>query len=277
MNKLNRKICFPVLLLFVFIAAAFCDGRTALADNKNKNSANQPLETQNKRLDEFEKIVSGRKKLIEKNFAFHVRSLQDRETDYLHRLERLSYKLSFNKKRILIEFIEAYTDLLFTENHLMSDRYYSSATDSFFTHRNISHKLSSVLRKPRPGSYKEKMARKFLKDMQAFQDELRKLERRRDTPLIQLAKWEKYQRENISKTIRTSGNSAEKPDFGVILAIGYEKENPFIMINDKIVYQEHSIDNVKIVRIEPEKVEFKKKAKSWIQNIGAPANDYWKK
>ena len=181
------------------------------------------------------------------------------------------------KKLPLIGLIEVYTDLLSTDTLLMPDRYFSSATESFSTHKDISHKLISVLKKPRPGSYMEKTARKLVKDMEAFQEELRKLEKRRDISLTELAKWEKFQRENISQIIRFIANSSTKPNFGVIQVIGYEKEKPFIMINDNIVYQEHSIDNVKIVSIEPEKVEFKKKGKSWIQNIGAPANDYWKK
>ncbi len=277
MNKLDQKICFWVLMLFVFMATALCDGRTAFADDKNKISTDQRLEIQSKRLDEIEEFVSEREKLIEKSFSFNARSVLNREIDYLRRLERLSYKLFLDNKLALIGLIEVYTDLLSTDTLLVPDRYFSSATESFSTHKEISHKLISVLKKPRPGSYMEKTARKLVKDMEAFQEELRKLERRRDISLTELAKWEKFQRENISQIIRSIGNSSEKSNFGVIQVIGYEKEKPFIMINDNIVYQEHSIDNVKIVRIEPEKVEFKKKGISWIQNIGAPANDYWKR
>lgn len=279
MTKLDQKICFPVLMLFVFTATAFCGGHSALADDKNQRSTDQRLETQSKRLDEIEEIVFERKKLIEKSFAFLVWSLQNREIDYLRRLERLSYKLSFTEKRTLIDLIETYTDLLPTDTRLVSDRYFSSATQSFYTHKDIGHKLIPVLEKalPSPGSSMEKIARKLVKDMEAFQEELIKLEIRRDTSLAQLAKWKKFQRENISETVRTISNSSEKPDFGVIQAIGYEKEKPFIMINGDIVYQGHTIENVKIIRIEPEKVEFKKKDKSWSQNIGAPAGNYWKR
>ena len=277
MNKLNQKIYFPVLVLFIFIATVFCDGSIAFADDKNKHSTNQRLETQSKRLDKIEEIVSEQKELIEKSFTSRVRSVQNREIDYLLRLERSSYKLSFNTKRILIRHIETYTDLMSIDTRLVSDRYFSSATESYSTNKDISHKLSSIFKKPKPSSYMEKTARKLVEDMEAFQEELRKLERRRDSSLAQLAEWEKFQRENISKTVRTIGSSSKKPDFGVIQAICYEKETPFIMINNNIVYQGHNIGNVKIVRIEPGKVEFKKKGKSWVQNIGAPANDYWKR
>jgi hypothetical protein len=264
-------------MLFVFITTALCDNHTNLSDDKNMHSTNQRLEIQRKRFDKIEEFVSERKKLIQTSFAFNARSVQNREIDYLRRLERSSYNIFLDEKLALIGLIKVYTDLLFTDTLLMSDKYFSSATESFSTHKDISHKLISVLKKPRPGSYMEKTARILVKDMEAFQEELRKLERRRDISLKELAKWEKFQRENISQIIHFITNPSEKSNYGVIQVICYEKENPFIMINDNIVYQEHSIDNVKIVRIGPEKVEFKKNGKSWIQNIGEPANDYWKR
>jgi hypothetical protein len=263
MNNLYQKIYFLVLVFFFLIAAGLCDGQTIIADNQKKLLADQSLAIQSKRLDELEKVVSERKKQIEENFAFGEVSIENHVADYMNKFEQ-SISEPFNRKIATRDLIEAYIDLL----PLISYEY-SSEAESPAVFEDVSYKFIPSLQKPmcRPYSYLDQIARRFVTDMSRFQEELGQLEKSRGICLAQLAEWEKGRRENI-EAIGNTKESGNESDFGVIKAINYEKENSFIMINDKIVYQGQSIGDIEVVRIEPEKVEFKKEGKSWLQKIG---------
>ena len=49
----------------------------------------------------------------------------------------------------------------------------------------------------------------------------------------------------------------------------------FAGIDKELISQGHRVNNIKIVKIHRDKVEFEKNGKNWVQVIGEPANPAW--
>ena len=82
--------------------------------------------------------------------------------------------------------------------------------------------------------------------------------------------------DEIAKEGTSKGKSASQ-DRGVVQSILYSDESRSVVIDDEILFEGDSIYGVTIVDIQKGRVAFRKKGRSWIQEIGAPPDSAWKK
>lgn len=122
-------------------------------------------------------------------------------------------------------------------------------------------------------------ARKLLRLAKEFESELMRLENRRNDKLAALERWEKGLREHVYKVMREIKAMPETPDLGVVSAISYDGKGSLCMIDgiDKVLQPGDKINNVTVVRIHQDKVEFAKAGQQWVQAVGQPANPAWSK
>ena len=70
--------------------------------------------------------------------------------------------------------------------------------------------------------------------------------------------------------------SAGIPKTGIITGITYNDKKSFAIIGTNIVSEGDTIDNIKIVKIYPDKVEFEKDGKRWTQGLNESSAPQWK-
>jgi hypothetical protein len=70
--------------------------------------------------------------------------------------------------------------------------------------------------------------------------------------------------------------SAGLPKTGVITGITYSENKSFAIIGTHIVSEGEAIDDIKIVKIHPDKVEFEKDGKRWTQELNESSGPQWK-
>jgi len=121
-------------------------------------------------------------------------------------------------------------------------------------------------------------ARKLLRLAKEFESDLMRLENRRNDRLAGLEQWEKGLREHVYKVMREIKAQPETPETGVVSAISYDKKGALCMIDgvDKVLQPGDTIQEVTVVRIHQDRVEFAKVGQRWVQKIGEPANPAWK-
>jgi len=121
-------------------------------------------------------------------------------------------------------------------------------------------------------------ARKLLRLAKEFESELIRLESRRNDKLAALEQWEKGLRQHVYKVMREIKAQPETPETGVVSAISYDKKGALCMIDgvDKVLQPGDTIQEVTVVRIHQDRVEFAKVGQRWVQKIGEPANPAWK-
>lgn len=69
----------------------------------------------------------------------------------------------------------------------------------------------------------------------------------------------------------------ELPRYGVITGIIYAEGNSSATINGKVVHEAETIDNVKVVKIYKDKVEFEENKNRWTQRVQQQPNHAWPK
>jgi hypothetical protein len=81
---------------------------------------------------------------------------------------------------------------------------------------------------------------------------------------------------DLEKKLKNSVATAKpKPVHGMIAAILYSKQKPSAIIGSQLVHEKDTINNVKVVRIYPERIKFETKRKSWYQKVKEPPSKYW--
>ncbi len=64
---------------------------------------------------------------------------------------------------------------------------------------------------------------------------------------------------------------------GMVSGIMYAEENPSAVIGHGIVLEGDAIDDVNVVKIHKDKVEFEKNGRRWTQRVGQLPNGAWQK
>ncbi len=64
---------------------------------------------------------------------------------------------------------------------------------------------------------------------------------------------------------------------GMVSGIMYAEENPSAVIGYGIVHEGDTIDDVKVVKIHKDKVEFEKNGRRWTQRVWQMPNGAWQK
>lgn len=70
--------------------------------------------------------------------------------------------------------------------------------------------------------------------------------------------------------------SSKSPKKGTITGILYSSEKPAAMINTEIIYEGTVIDNIRVIRIDAEKVQFEKNGKRWTQAMHQKPDPAWR-
>lgn len=95
------------------------------------------------------------------------------------------------------------------------------------------------------------------------------LERQKQYTLtIGLAQLEKRLKEDLLKP-------QPPATYGLVTGIVYSKDKPSALINGKIVHKGDKINEIKIVKIGKDRVEFEKNGKNWEQKVGQKPQSFW--
>ncbi|MHC4118124.1 MAG: hypothetical protein ACYSWO_11520 [Planctomycetota bacterium] len=118
----------------------------------------------------------------------------------------------------------------------------------------------------------------LLRIVERFHREAEQIESRRKASLAHLGAWERDRTEDVQTMKREIGAEASKPKYGVVSAIGYGQTAACCMVtgaNGTFRLGDAVTGDVKVARIERDRVEFDKNGKRWIQKIGEPPNSAW--
>jgi hypothetical protein len=109
--------------------------------------------------------------------------------------------------------------------------------------------------------------------------ELTRVENQRNARLDAIMKWEKDLKEQVRGISEYLRQSQSRPaQFGMVESVGYcVNSGYFCMIEgvDKVVGVGDRIGRVRVLKIDPEKVEFANNGTTWAQPLGAPPQPFW--
>lgn len=71
------------------------------------------------------------------------------------------------------------------------------------------------------------------------------------------------------------GYEKPPPKYGVVTAILYCDDEPLMLMEDQVLHEGDTIHEVKIVKINSDKVEFEKHGKRWKQGVQEVAKPEW--
>lgn len=253
----------------------------------------QQLKIQQQRLKDIEHLAVSERQAIEQWYARHRTLLRQLA-------QRQARQLILSHKMLWTEFIKMNSQIPFGDTYFsntartfirdtkafelraaMIDSYFLSTTANLL----LDHEFCKLLTDLSNGSgYNPQNllirseARKLLRVAKEFESELLRLKNRRNDKLAGLEQWEKGLREHVYKVMREIKALPETPDLGVVSAISCDKKGSLCMIDgvDKVLQPGDTIQDVTVVRIHQDRVEFAKGSRKWVQAVGQPANPAWK-
>lgn len=108
---------------------------------------------------------------------------------------------------------------------------------------------------------------------------LRQLENQRDARLDAIMEQEKKLKEQVHGILEYLRQSESRPtQFGVVASVGYcPSSGYYCMIEgvDRVVGVGDRIGSVRVLRIDPQQVEFARNGTKWAQALGAPPQPFW--
>jgi hypothetical protein len=109
--------------------------------------------------------------------------------------------------------------------------------------------------------------------------ELGHLGNQRNARLDAIMEWERDLKEQVRGILEYLRQSESRPvQFGVVESVGHcVNSGYFCMIEgvDRVLGMGDTIGKVRILKIDPEKVEFAKDGTTWAQPLGAPPQPFW--
>lgn len=109
--------------------------------------------------------------------------------------------------------------------------------------------------------------------------ELNQLQDQRTARLDATMEWERNLKEQVREILEyLRQRESREPDFGVVESIGYfPRSGYFCMVEgvDRVLEAGDTVGAVRVLSIDPEKVEFGKDGDTWAQQLGAPAQPHW--
>jgi hypothetical protein len=236
-------------------------------------------------------------KAVEEKAAGQREKIETQHADQLNELRELAKKeareFSQETRIFWIKYIQkelSCTEIYFTppHSHLLQiethRKFRKEITDSYYVNDMadllLNKNAKKILTQIEKGGYETLFLRweagKLLNIIKILEHEQQYIENHYTTAITQLENWEKEQIKNISQVKQKT--ETDKPQVGVVSGIAYGAK-PAIMIEgvDKpIVYQGQTVNNIKVVKIYPDRVKFRKGLKSWVQKVGTPADITWK-
>ncbi|OHB66434.1 MAG: hypothetical protein A2Y76_14160 [Planctomycetes bacterium RBG_13_60_9] len=110
--------------------------------------------------------------------------------------------------------------------------------------------------------------------------ELRQLENQKKARLNATMEWERDLKEQVRGILEYLRQSESRQvQLGVVESVGYSpKSGHYCMIEgvDRVLAAGDRVGDIRIVKIDSEKVEFVKDETAWAQKLGAPASPFWR-
>ncbi|MGE5297465.1 MAG: hypothetical protein ACM3VT_21800 [Solirubrobacterales bacterium] len=110
--------------------------------------------------------------------------------------------------------------------------------------------------------------------------DLGSLENARTARLEATMRWERDLKEQVRSILEyLRREEAREPDYGVVQAIGYfPRSGYFCTIEgvDRVLGIGDKVGRVRVLNIDPEKVEFAGDGVKWVQKLGEPAQPHWR-
>ncbi|MFQ6036442.1 MAG: hypothetical protein ACE5NM_11455 [Sedimentisphaerales bacterium] len=253
----------------------------------------QRLRIQKERLKDIEELAVSERQAIEQWYARHLAELRQLA-------ERQARRLRLSERALWAEFIKMSNQIPFADSYfsstartywwdkkglelrpILEDSYFLTAAAELLMDSNFCKLLSDIADGSayNPQSFLIRSeARKLLPLAKEFESELMRLESRRNDRLAGLERWEKGLQRHVYKVMRQIKALPETPELGVVSAISYDEKGSLCMIDgvDKVLQPGDTIQNVTVVRIHQDRVEFAKAGQKWVQKIDEPANPAWR-
>ncbi len=109
--------------------------------------------------------------------------------------------------------------------------------------------------------------------------EVTQLEHQRNARLEAIMEWENHWKEQVRGVLEYLRQGESRPvRFGAVASVGHcVNSGYYCMIEgvDKVLAVGDAVGGVRIVKIDPEKVEFAKDGTTWTQPLGAPPQPFW--
>jgi len=260
------------------------------ATKQAEDQINQRVKKQLERLQDIKELVSIERQRIEDWYTYSLNELRRLAAERAQELEKPVRVVwtEFIKESNQIPYADGYVSIThptFVRDRetyqlrvALSDIYFLDMAQAFLLDKEAHKLLASVVNATvRKDSVIWNEAYKLLTTMEELQSQAMRLQSRRKFLLTQLEQWEKDCRENVFAVIHQLQTRFKPPEYGVVSAISYDKRGVFAMIDGEIIYEGSKVNNVKVVKIHRNKVEFEKNGKKWVQSIGQPANSAWTK
>jgi hypothetical protein len=251
------------------------------------------LKIQQQRLKDIEELAASERQAIEQWYACHL-------TELRQLAQRQAKQLILSGRMLWTEFIKMNGQLPFADTYFsntartfvsdteafelraaMIDSYFLSTAANLLLDNEFCKLLADLSNgsgyNPQNPLIRSE-ARKLLRLAKEFESELMRLENRRNDKLAALERWEKGLRQHVYKVMHEIKAMPETQDMGVVSAISCDAKGSLCMIDgiDKVLQPGDKINNVTVVSIHRDRVEFAKAGQSWVQKIGDPANPAWK-
>jgi hypothetical protein len=170
--------------------------------------------------------------------------------------------------------------------HALVQEYLLSAMADLLVNRQFEQKLAQIVeeRLEVPGwPLLREQAAELLSLMRNVRAELTleltQLGNRRDARLDAIMKWENDLKEQVHGILEYLRQSGSRPaQFGVVQSVGYCVESGYFCTIegvDRVLGVGDRIGRVRVLRIDPEKVEFAHDGTTWAQPLGAPPQPFW--
>jgi len=293
-----------ILTLACLLLSTVCQAADVQLDQEEQ--IKQRVKIQQERLKDIEELAASERQAIEQWYACQLAELRQLA-------QRQAKQLILSKRMLWTEFIKMNNETPHADTYFkMNDQipfahgYFNNTAsifikdiktfelreamiDSYFLNEAanllLDSKFSELLTDLSNGSAYNPQnllirseARKLLRLAKEFESELMRLENRRNDRLAALEQWEKGLKEHVYKVMREIKALPETPELGVVSAISCDQKGAICMIDgvDKVLQPSDTIQNVTVVRIHQDRVEFAKAGQRWTQKIGESANPAWK-
>ncbi len=273
---------------------------------QDTDAINTRINAQQARLKVIEESFQNRRQQAEDLYKEHLNELWELAVFYAHKFEthehvvwtefaKLHNQAKYAKDyayyiKIQLEETKAHRSLEWDEKlrenfdrklrNEMRDRYYEDCMARFLLDNKAEETVLEIVTGKivtrKNESHLRTEARKVLRIIEILQSRREGIETRYKESLEKLSVLRKIEKDKVYKII--DGIKPVQIETGVISAI-YYGNRPVVMIegvDESIVYEGQKVNDIKVVKVYPDKVKFRKGLKSWVQKVGKPANVAWK-
>lgn len=167
--------------------------------------------------------------------------------------------------------------------YAMDEEYYVSEMTRLLWSEGFRQKLTQIVNEHWEGPLLQREASHLLVLMDSLDATLKRHLQQRDTERHARLDAVSQQEGDLQEQVRTISDylkkaEQRKPQQGAVEAVAYSPQSGyFCMIEgiDEVLRPGDRVRGVRVVRIDPEKVQFTRDGFAWTQDLGAPAQPHW--